>query len=83
MSKYRKKTQHDYVISLGVFRIGLLLASMYLLQHLFIEPRQSPLFHPIVHAALVLIVCGTIGYIVGFVLWHFRGKRIHKPDSEV
>ncbi len=81
MSNNRDKTKFEYILSHGVIRIGLLLACIFLLQHLFIEPRALPIFNPFVDAALVLGVCAILGYLGGLVLWHLRGKKIHDSDE--
>lgn len=81
MNDNRIKTKREYVMSVGVIRVGLLLVSIYLLQHLFTEPRRAPMFHPLADAALVLSVCALLGYLAGLVLWRYResaGKKEKK-----
>ena len=69
------KNKLEYVVLVGMIRIGLLLACLYLLKHLFSEPREEVTFHPTIEAALVLAVCSAIGLLAGLILWHVRGKH--------
>ncbi len=69
----RQNTRRDYTVNLGVWRVGLGLASLYLLQHLLVEPRPAPPLHPLVQAALVMLACAALGYLVGWLVWRIRG----------
>jgi len=55
-------TRQRYAVTVGAFRIGLFLACVFLLVHLFVEPRPEPRFHPVVDTALVLSVCAALGF---------------------
>jgi 4-hydroxybenzoate polyprenyltransferase len=68
-------TKREYVISWGIYRIGLILACLYLLQHILIEPRKPPLFNAFVDTILVLGICAGVGYLAGLLLWRFRGRK--------
>jgi len=72
-------TKREYIITVGVFRIGLSLAALYLLRHLFVEPRAAATLHPIAHTTLVLVVCAAIGSVVSLLLWRLQRRATGEP----
>lgn len=66
---------HKYALNVGALRIGVFLACLFLLIHLFSEPRRLPYFNPVVDALLYLAGFALIGYVIGLIAWFFGRKR--------
>jgi hypothetical protein len=67
---------HHYAFSVGAFRIGTFLACVFLLVHLFIEPRPEPYFNPIIDTTLLLGAFALAGYTIGLLIWFVRDKSV-------
>lgn len=72
MSSGKSESRHEYAVSVGVYRVGLFLASLFLLFHLFVEPRRTPVVNPVIDAVVVMACCAVLGYLIGIVLWEVR-----------
>ena len=70
-----RKIRH-YAVSVGAFRIGTFLACIFLLVHLFIEPRPEPYFNPVIDTALLLSTFALAGYAIGLLIWFVRDKSV-------
>ncbi len=66
---------HKYALNVGALRIGVFFACLFLLIHLFLEPRRLPYFNPVVDGLLYLVGFALIGYIIGLLIWCFGAKR--------
>ena len=66
---------HRYAVSVGAFRIGILLACIFLLVHLFVEPRREAHFSPVVDTLLLFAGFAFAGYVIGLLLWVIRKRK--------
>ncbi len=67
---------HRYAVSVGAFRVGIFLACVFLLIHLFVEPRRQAYFSPILDTVLVLGGFAVIGYFAGVLIWFIRAEKL-------
>ena len=74
--------KYKYAFTVGVVRIGLFLVCVFLLIHLFVEPRRPPYFNPIIDALLALVAFAILGYVIGLLMWHFQRQVDSKSDRK-